>query len=258
MMNWKVDEKPGFTPIVTNGVHEIFVRGPAEVRMAEEVCALLNNEDPQAELKLQAAVLGDFTISFRVGGFDIALTAPTIEDVVELASRWSEKHDKAPASKGSYDWEWWAKGTSKTLEPAWDYIQANQAQFNALLGDDKTKILVDFFLKTVSESVWAKLETEELEEAVRYRNEEIERLQAENTALRNSLNLEQMQVEKLTERVISQGKRLNYLEFWVKPKKVDHSELASLLLETATKLEGRIWTSATDAMRAAAKALGAQ
>lgn len=34
-----------------------------------------------------------------------------------------------------------------TLEPAWDYIQTHQKQFSATAGDDKTKILVDEFLR---------------------------------------------------------------------------------------------------------------
>ncbi|KVQ85526.1 hypothetical protein WK07_04310 [Burkholderia multivorans] len=34
-----------------------------------------------------------------------------------------------------------------TLTPAWDYVQTHQEQFNARAGDDKTKIVVDEFLK---------------------------------------------------------------------------------------------------------------
>ncbi|MDR9177946.1 hypothetical protein [Burkholderia multivorans] len=34
-----------------------------------------------------------------------------------------------------------------TLTPAWDYVQAHQEQFNARAGDDKTKIVVEEFLK---------------------------------------------------------------------------------------------------------------
>ncbi|WP_063888222.1 hypothetical protein [Burkholderia ubonensis] len=34
-----------------------------------------------------------------------------------------------------------------TLAPAWDYVQTHQEQFDALAGDDKTKIVVEEFLK---------------------------------------------------------------------------------------------------------------
>ncbi|WP_157659925.1 hypothetical protein [Burkholderia ubonensis] len=37
-----------------------------------------------------------------------------------------------------------------TLQPAWDYIQTHQEQFNAQAGDDKNAILVEFFLRTAS------------------------------------------------------------------------------------------------------------
>ncbi|WP_225031763.1 hypothetical protein [Paraburkholderia sp. XV] len=50
--------------------------------------------------------------------------------------------------------KWVFDGMTKTLEPAWNYIQTHQEQFGAMAGDDKTKIIVDEFLKHfASESV---------------------------------------------------------------------------------------------------------
>jgi hypothetical protein len=43
--------------------------------------------------------------------------------------------------------KWVFDNLADTLEPAWDYIQTHQDRFGAMAGDDKTKILVDEFLR---------------------------------------------------------------------------------------------------------------
>jgi hypothetical protein len=46
--------------------------------------------------------------------------------------------------------KWMFDRMVKTMEPAWDYVQTHQEQFGALPGDDKTRIVVDVFLKAVN------------------------------------------------------------------------------------------------------------
>ncbi|KVP40885.1 hypothetical protein WJ89_18725 [Burkholderia ubonensis] len=54
----------------------------------------------------------------------------------------------APADyKGDAVPKWIFDQVVNTLAPAWDYVQTHQEQFNALAGDDKTKIVVEEFLK---------------------------------------------------------------------------------------------------------------
>ncbi|HEF4732694.1 hypothetical protein KDW57_23140 [Burkholderia multivorans] len=46
--------------------------------------------------------------------------------------------------------KWVFDNLVNTLQPAWDYIQTHQDQFNAQAGDDKNAIMVEFFLRAAS------------------------------------------------------------------------------------------------------------
>lgn len=48
--------------------------------------------------------------------------------------------------------KWVFDNLVNTLQPAWDYIQTHQEQFNAQAGDDKKAILVEFFLRAANET----------------------------------------------------------------------------------------------------------
>jgi hypothetical protein len=154
---------------VSDGEITLYVGDASPRGSAEQIRDMLNTE-PVA----QTATLGDFTVSFREGDMEVTCTAPTLEGVKAL-SEWIENYESS------------AEGPVEVMLNSFGGLDMTQAD---PVSERSTRFSPAFAAPYGTDSNVARLE--DLEDAIRHRNEEIERLQADNTALRNQVNLEQM------------------------------------------------------------------
>ncbi|KVU65295.1 hypothetical protein WK72_18930 [Burkholderia ubonensis] len=135
-------EETDETSQVATSANETGVEGTNDARRMRTLCRLLDAMDDMGN-----GFPGEVHAAFQDGGkrTRAALDAAAIPEdyacspATAAAGPADDKRDTVP--------KWIFDHMVNTLAPAWDYVQTHQEHFNALAGDDKTKIVVEEFLK---------------------------------------------------------------------------------------------------------------